>query len=89
MATVNGEKTGGRKKGSINKMTVDIRASFKSLLEKNIDQIEEDLAALRPEQRIKLIIELAKFCIPTLRSVDFVDNTPQIEDKPVFEFTRV
>ena len=81
MARPKGEpKLGGRQKGSINKATISIRDSFKSLIENNLEQIEADLLMLKPAERIKAITELSKFCVPTLKAVDFTDNTkPQTE----------
>jgi len=77
-------KTGGRQKGSINKATISIRDSFKSLIENNLEQIEKDLLVLKPSERIKAITELSKFCVPTLKAVDFTDNT-----KPTKEPVRI
>ncbi len=87
MATVNGDKTGGRQKGSINKATISIRDSFKSLIENNLEQIEQDLLMLKPAERIKAITELSKFCVPTLKAVDFTDKTesPKEPVRIIFE----
>ena len=68
-------KTGGRKKGTANKATINIRDSFKKLIENNLEQLEEDLLVLKPNERIRAITELSKFCVPTLKAVDFTDNT--------------
>lgn len=70
-----GVKYGGREKGSINKATINIRDAFKSLIENNLEQIEMDLLMLKPAERIRAITELSKFCVPTLKAVDFTDNT--------------
>lgn len=84
MATVNGDKTGGRQKGSVNKDLLPIRDAFKSLIEANLEQLKEDLGSLKPAERIKAITELSKFCVPTLKAVDFTDNT-----KPTKEPVRI
>ena len=70
-----GEKTGGRIAGVPNKDTVVIRDAFKSLFENNLDTLQSDLKVLKPNERIKAIIELSKFCVPTLKSIDFNDKT--------------
>ena len=75
-------KVGGRAKGVPNKKTVDARASFQELVEGNLPQLKEDLALLKPVERIRAIIELAKFFMPTLKAVDFIDNTPK-EAEPI------
>lgn len=79
-----GNNLGGRKKGSVNKSTSDVRAAFQKLVEDNLKQIEKDLEQLEPGQRIKMIIELSKFILPTLKAanieMDFKEvKIPQIQ----------
>lgn len=76
MANTTGKKFGGRKKGVSNKDTVSIRDAFKLLIENNLETLQSDLKLLKPNERIKAITELSKFCVPTLKAVDFTDNTP-------------
>lgn len=64
------QKTGGRTKGTPNKATAELRERFTSLLESNFDTIQNDLDSLEPKDRIKTILEISKFVIPTLKSVD-------------------
>lgn len=75
MATANGEKTGGRQKGVTNKDLLPIRDAFKMLIENNLEKLQEDLDALKPIERLKVLAEFSKFCVPTLKAVDFTDNT--------------
>lgn len=63
----------GRKssrKGIPNKSTEEVREAFKSLVSENLEQLQSDLKKLEPHQRIKLVIELAKFVLPTLKSTE-------------------
>ena len=60
----------GRPKGSPNKATNKIREAITLIIEDNIEQLEKDLVELEPKDRIKAIIDLAKFCVPTLKSVE-------------------
>lgn len=62
------EKTGGRKAGTPNKTTGEIRDLFKDMLEKNMGKFQRDLNKLDPEQRLKILLEVAKYVIPTLKS---------------------
>jgi hypothetical protein len=71
MSDIPRKKTGGRKAGTPNKATADIRAKFKDIVDKNLETIEEDLKKLKPIERLKVLTDLSKFCIPTLKSVDF------------------
>ncbi|WP_242120954.1 hypothetical protein [Aestuariivivens sediminicola] len=65
-----GKKTGGRTKGTPNKITKEIREYFQNLIVSNIDILEQDLRSLEPLQRLKMIIELSKFVVPTLKATD-------------------
>lgn len=64
------QKTGGRAKGTPNKATAELRDRFTSLLESNFDTIQSDLNTLEPKDRIKTILEISKFVIPTLKAVE-------------------
>ncbi len=68
MAT--GTKTGGRTKGTINKTTLEIREHYQKLVSDNLEQLDSDLKSLEPLQRLKVIIELSKFVVPTLKQQD-------------------
>ena len=72
MAT--GIKTGGRTKGTTNKTTAEVRKQFSLLLENNFDKLQNDIDALEPKDRIKTILELAKFVLPTLKTMELVDD---------------
>ena len=64
------QKFGGRAKGTPNKATAELRERFTSLLESNFDTIQSDLNTLEPKDRIKTILEISKFVIPTLKAVE-------------------
>jgi hypothetical protein len=68
MAT--GIKTGGRSKGTVNKTTAEIREQYQKLVSNNLEQLDNDLKSLEPLQRLKMIIELSKFVVPTLRAIE-------------------
>jgi hypothetical protein len=73
-----GIKTGGRTAGAVNKTTTEIREHFQSLVSNNLEQLNEDLKSLEPLQRLKTIIEIAKFVVPTLKATEL---TTDIENK--------
>ena len=60
----------GRKHGSQNKTTQDIRAKYQKLIENNFEQLEEDLKTLKASERVKAIIDLSKFVLPTLKATE-------------------
>ena len=64
-------KYGGRVKGSPNLITSEIRQQFQNIIENNLQQINKDLKAIEPAQRVRLLLELAKFVIPSLKQTEF------------------
>lgn len=60
----------GRKNGSTNKTTHEIRTKYLELIENNFDQLESDLQTLKASERVKAIIELSKFILPTLKATE-------------------
>lgn len=70
MANTTKQKFGGRTKGTTNKTTAELREKFSLLLESNFDKLQKDIDLLEPKDRIKTILELAKFVVPTLRAVE-------------------
>jgi hypothetical protein len=69
-----GIKTGGRTIGTPNKTTSEIREHFQNLIAENLEQLKDDLKELEPMQRLKMIIELSKFVVPTLKATDLSLN---------------
>ncbi|MCF7569480.1 hypothetical protein L3X37_14090 [Sabulilitoribacter arenilitoris] len=65
----------GRPKGAVNKTTKEIREHFQNLVSNNLEQLNEDLKSLEPLQRLKMIIELSKFVVPTLRATELTTDT--------------
>jgi hypothetical protein len=68
MAT--GNKTGGRSKGTPNKNTVELREKFTLLLENNFDKLQTDIDLLEPKDRVKTLLDVAKFVVPTLKAIE-------------------
>lgn len=61
-----GNKTGGRVQGTPNKFTTDLRAKINTIVEKQIDNIEKDLEALDPKERLQIVEKLISYCVPKL-----------------------
>ena len=74
MANNTGMKFGGRKEGTENRVTKDVRGCFLNLIEMNLDNMQKDIDSLEPKERVKALIELAKFVVPTLKAIDIKGN---------------
>jgi hypothetical protein len=65
------KKSGGRKKGTPNKATVEVKQRAESLLQKIETQfLEDDIKKLTPLQRTNLYLGLMEYTLPKLRRVD-------------------
>jgi hypothetical protein len=81
-------KTGGRSKGTPNRNTNEIREYFKTLINNNLEQINKDIETLEPKERIKTILELSKFVIPTLKTTEIITE-PERNAQPPIQFIDV
>ena len=59
MAT--GIKTGGRIKGTPNRLTKELRIALKNIMFQEIESIPEQLKSLAPKDRLELIIKLMPY----------------------------
>lgn len=61
------------RKGIPNRATNEVRKSFQLLVENNLERLQNDLDELEPKDRIKFILDMAKFILPTLQAVSVDD----------------
>ena len=69
-----GKKYGGRKKGTPNKLTAEVKKKVQSLLDGAIDSI--DLSECTTAERIRLIEIGLRYTLPTMKQVE---NQPETE----------
>ncbi len=72
-------KTGGRQKGTPNRITADIRVALRDLAERNADRVQEWLdrvAEEEPADAMRLWLALLRFVTPTLAAAAIADVTP-------------
>ena len=72
------ENQAGRKAGTPNRSSAQIRGSFQMLLENNIDLMQEDILSLEPKDRIQLLLSLANYILPKLRSIDLQSDVEEV-----------
>jgi len=64
-----GHKTGGRKKGTPNKITASIRETLADVLnDYTVDSLKEDLNSLTPFERIKVTTGLYRLTLPPIKA---------------------
>lgn len=85
MANTTGKKFGGREKGGVNKVTAEVRERFQMLVENNLTELQEDFKNVTAAERIRFTLEMAKFCLPTLKSIDYKGEV-QITERPKITF---
>lgn len=84
MAAPKGQiKKGGRTKGTPNKTPQFIRDAFSSLVENNLSTLQDDFKKLNESDRIKYTIELAKFCLPTLKAIEMQGEIKTTQRQPI------
>jgi hypothetical protein len=76
MANTTGIKYGGRQKGTPNKLTKELRSVLKDILYQELEQIQERLDALKPRERVELLIKLMPYVLPKVTSISHTTNEP-------------
>ncbi|TWR26914.1 hypothetical protein FPZ42_07720 [Mucilaginibacter achroorhodeus] len=80
------QKTGGRKKGTKNKTTQEIRDAIQLVLSDKVDQLAEDLAKMDKFKQWTILNAVAKYVLPTLnKNDDTVEHTGEININISFE----
>lgn len=71
----------GRPKGTPNKVTQNMREWIAALIDNNREQIEEDLKALEPKERVQMLERLMQYVVPKQQAVsaDMSRNMPLVE----------
>lgn len=67
-------RLGGRKKGTPNKSTSDLKNWLSGVLNENRNQFEKDLRDLLPEERIKVLSGLFNYVIPKQQSLSIEEQ---------------
>ena len=73
-----GKNNSGRPKGSVNKSSNEIRDTFQNLLNNNLEKIQDDLNELEPKDRIQMLLSLANYILPKLRSTEYIGEQQEI-----------
>ena len=77
-------KTGGRQKGTPNKITSEIRDKIQVLISGTMDSI--DISTFTKMEKIKLLQVLCQYIIPKLQSADYQIGTPDMPSAVSIKF---
>ena len=64
-----GVKTGGRKVGTPNKITADLRKVLKQVIAAELEGLSETLSQLPGKERVELVLRLMPFVLPKVESI--------------------
>lgn len=76
METVAAVKYGGRKKGTPNRLTKEVRAVLKEVVFDEMSQIHLHFQKLDPKERIELLIKLMPYVCPKIQTASHSLNEP-------------
>jgi hypothetical protein len=75
----------GRPKGTPNKLTSTVREWIAELIDSNRDQVEKDLKALKPIERVQMIERLMQYVVPKQQAVSAAIDFSQLTDSQLDE----
>ena len=81
-----GNNLGGRTPGAVGKSNAKTKEAFALLLENNLSKLQSDIDALEPKDRLKILIDLAGFVVPKMKSVENNIEVKQVAI-PTINFT--
>ncbi|UFK98824.1 hypothetical protein [Kaistella faecalis] len=70
-----------------NEKTDVIRERLQSILTDNLEQLTKDLQELEPKDRIKCLLEISRFVLPTLKSIESKESLTV--EQPLFDITTL
>lgn len=76
-----GNNAGGRNKGSKNKVTQEVRETFLHFIKSNLEQMQEDFDELKPKDRFKVLFDMARYVMPTLKTIEFGNVLDELSEK--------
>lgn len=76
---IQGNKTGGRQKGTLNKTTINLKNTINGIVERQFETLESDLQGLDGRDKINFVLKLIEYILPKQREqkINFNDLTDQ------------
>ena len=73
-------KTGGRVRGTPNKTTTEVREWLAYLIDKNRLQMERDIKALEPKDRLLILERFMQYTIPRMQTIQTQIDYTKLSD---------
>jgi hypothetical protein len=80
MSNNTGKKFGGRKSGTSNKLTLELRTLLKNVVHKELELLSDHLSKLDERERLDMLIKLLQFTVPKVESINFQEGEPTFWD---------
>lgn len=77
MANTTGKKFGGRKKGTPNRLTKELRTLLKDILYEELERTQEYLDLLEPKERFVVLVKLMPYIFPKVTNTSHTINEPK------------
>jgi hypothetical protein len=66
-----GKKFGGRKEGTPNKLTRELRGELKNFISKELENLSSNFEQITPKERIELLSKLLPYAMPKVTPESF------------------
>lgn len=63
-----GKKTGGRQKGSLNRLSTDLKQEITDFLNSNFDEVKKEWKQLEGRDKLNFYKDLIKYSIPAMQA---------------------
>lgn len=84
------KRTGGRLKGSPNKITASVKQRISILIDRNWKQMQKDMDSMAPKDRVLVIANLLPYVIPKLASsTNDISIKQKLEDMSAGQLEKV
>lgn len=83
------QKTGGRKKGTPNKDTKELRERISDLIDNNFENIQSDIDSLTPEKRLDFLVKLLEYSLPKLNRTELDTTLNSLDKRKPFDIRDI
>jgi hypothetical protein len=80
MSNNTGKKFGGRKPGTANKLTLELRTLLKNVVHQELELLSDHLTKLDVAERLDLLIKLLHFTVPKVEQINYQEDEPTFWD---------